>query len=373
MIPYIKRDHFHSSFKILNMSYFLFLIIFLIQGAKIEKNQHSYSFEIDNEVGYQSSYAFLDEKMNEYIRIINIPGNNYLEIYNLKNGQLKQRFSYENLSRLASFYRLQNNEFILYDSFLREFFKVNGNNIQSFYKEGEQIIGDFETYNPEMRNNPIFVFNNQIGIVKSFIRLYRPIKKDNIHREKGLVHYLDLNIKKTSLSIPLPALLDTVDFGKLNRFTSTINKDQLIIAPSYSNEFIIVNLKNNNFISPIVDKSQYYQVVKPYANMKNTIPDNEEFFTNMNKHYYENSYYVGILYDSFRSLYYRFLIERTSPSQTNYKILVFDSKFKLLKTHPLSEDYKLDGMFVSSKGLNLLNYKKYKMDTNKLIFDSFIF
>lgn len=352
--------------------FFIFLlVIFLNPPVKIIEN--SYVFETKKGTGYQSNSSVFDEKTNEYIRGINIPGYNYIEIYNAKNGQLKHRFEYENISTLSSFHRIQGDEFLIYDDFKREFFKTKGNIAQSFFKEGNSIIGEFETINLEMRNNPIFIYNNQIGIVKSFLRLYRPYKKDNLHREKGLLHYVDLKNKKSSMHVPLPGLLDTLDFGNLNRFSSTINQDQLIIAPAYSNDFIIVNLKNNNSISPIVDKSEYYQVVKPYANMKITVPDYEEFYSNMEKHYYENSYYIGILYDPFRKLYYRFLIERSSPTETRNRILVFDSKFKLLNSHALSSDYKLDGMFVNSKGLNLLNHKKYKSDRSKLVFDAFLF
>lgn len=353
------------------MFYFIFLIVsFFNLEFSIVKN--SYEFHISDDLGYQSNTVIYDVENNEFLRSVKTNSTNAIEVFNFKTGQLKKRFDFNNIHTLSSFYKINDNEFYVYDAFLNSYFKTFNNNAKLIYKEELKPLGAFESYIGEMKFNPLIFIDNKLGMVKSFLRLYSPLKVDDLHKERGMIHFLDLKSNTLNMSVPLPKVLDSIDFGELQRFSVARNKDLLIIAPYYSNEFLIVDLKSDNFIYPIVDKSIDYLVTKPYANMNHVYADNERFFAGMSKHYIENNFYIGILYDSYKNKYYRILINQVGKRK-GFSVLVFNSKFQFEKKVDISSDYTYQGMFVSEKGLNILNHAKYRQDNSKLTYDSYVF
>lgn len=335
-------------------------------------------FHLPEKSGYQSHFSHFDVERNEYIRTWSFRSSgSYIETYDITSGKIKRAEYFEHIPFIHSLIKTNDTDYITYDANERTYYWIKNGEVISHFSEPEKsrIVGAFEKYVTSMQFNPLFLYQDKVGHISSFLRLFKPYQTDNRHREEGLIQLVDLKDESIIDVIPLPKVLDSIDYGELNRFSSVINGKQLIIAPSYSNELIIVNLESLNFIQPIVTKNEYFQVTLPYNNMKRVAADNQEFFDGMGKHYAQNSYYSGILYDKYRKLYYRILMtpKKGTRNKHSMKIVVLDEFFRFQDAHAIPDNYRISGMFVNSSGLNILNYDSYVENTDILTFDTFKF
>ncbi len=91
--------------------------------------------------------------------------------------------------------------------------------------------------------------------------------------------------------------------------------------------------------------------------------------------------YGKIFYDSYKELYYR-VVEKPKPEivvdvpqrTKPFGIIVLNKNFeKIMEVDFEYGKYVLSNMFVSSKGLNVLNYEKILTDESHIVFDVFDF
>src|SRR5690554_1971503 len=228
-------------------------------------------FHLPERSGYQSDFSFFDESRNEYVRSWSLRNSGtYIETYDVGTGQLKRVEYFDEIPFIHSFIKISEGEYITYDANDRVYYTIKESKVTGQVSEpvNSMILGAFEKYVTSMQFNPIFLYQDKVAHVNSFLRLYKPYHVDNRHQEEGLIQLTDLKNKSVTDLLPLPKVLDSMDFGELNRFSSVIKGKQLIIAPSYSNEIIIVDLKSLNYIYPIVTKNEFYQITTPYENMR---------------------------------------------------------------------------------------------------------
>ncbi|WP_169714332.1 DUF4221 family protein [Algoriphagus antarcticus] len=156
--------------------------------------------------------------------------------------------------------------------------------------------------------------------------------------------------------------------------------DNIIYSFGLSDSIIVFNTKDQEIIKHIA--SSYLADDLPKVSLANSVeeigPEHEQyrlttFLNSMN--------YGKIFYDSYKELYYR-VVEKPKPEivvdvpqrTKPFGIIVLNKNFeKIMEVDFEYGKYVLSNMFVSSKGLNVLNYEKILTDESHIVFDVFDF
>lgn len=352
---------------------FLFFIFFLFPSTLFAQ----YKFSLPEESGFQSGQTYV--LSDQLLRLFSNSRKNetYLEYYNLNSGRLHKRIMIKGTHGSQTFHIGSDQTIWLFNENKAEILQVKNGKITKKYAVFDQKnipkSGYFD-YFIEMRNNPAYLFNNKIYLIKSFTRTAKiPIVKN---QENEFICSIDLKTHAIKNNTPLPELFFERDYGMLNRFSSCRKGNVLIIAPNFSNEIILFNLENGNVVYPMIKKSDpYFNPAKPMFTKDQfdlSEMSEEMLDRKMDAHYDSNSEYLNILYDPYKRCYYRTLRVRDpkTSKNKNMKIIVLNEKFQYVKSKDLSADYAYYGMFVSKKGLNVFNHNEYKKNNKYLVFDT---
>ena len=170
--------------------------------------------------------------------------------------------------------------------------------------------------------------------------------------------FYDMATKKTRYDINYPKVYTKDNWGgnTLYRlpFFDVNGKNELVISFPASEDILVYSADGKSSAYP--GRSGFVKKMAPYSKNKNVRRQQDKVF----KWYLGNYSYEGMLYDSYRNVYYRVV---RFPQQTEFNekkgnckpvgIMVFDSKFELLKEFRLdtSVDYNPLCIFVSPGGL----------------------
>ncbi|GEM_PF-6588499 len=352
---------------------FLFLLIGLYPTAFAQ-----YRFKLPENTGYKSGYSLVNN--NQYIRIVNKSNQNssFIEFYDLNSGKFLKQITINPIKFAESFYLEADNSIWLFD----EESGILINMVNGKKKKEIDVIekiplpkSGYFPYSGDLKWSPIHYYKNSFYVINNFDRAAQvPIIKT---LDKEFIQSVNISTGQVKNNISLPPMFFERDYGALNKFSSCRKDNLIVIAPNFSNEIFIYNLENGNVVYPLTnDNYPHFAAAKPLLTKDKfdiSRLSEEEWVTNTMEHYYENSEYINILYDPYKKQYYRTLLIRDPKMRkvVAQKIIVLNNRFNFVKELKLSLDYQPEGMFVSKKGLNILNYKKYKEDRAFLNFDSF--
>lgn len=156
--------------------------------------------------------------------------------------------------------------------------------------------------------------------------------------------------------------------------------NNIIYSFGLSDSIFVFNTKTQEISSYLA--SSYLADDLPKVSLANSVeeigPEHEQYQLSS----FLNSFSYGkVLYDSYRGLYYR-VAEKPKPETVvevpqitkPFGIIVLDKNFQKIKEVDLGYGkYVATNMFVSSKGLNILNYEKILSDEGHIVFDIFDF
>lgn len=354
-----------------------FLLILFISIKQFAFAQ--YKIVLPKNTGYNAGYATAIDN-NQYVRIFNKQDKRqaFLEYYDLKTGKLTKQLTFNNVDLVETFYVESNKVVWLFEEGKGKLIKT----IDGVKKQELDVFGNipmptsgYYPYAGDFKWNPIYFYKNRFYLVNGFDRSSKnPIKRVT---NKEFIQSVDISTKKVENNSSLPWLFFDRDYGMMNKFSSLRKKNTIIIAPTFSNEIFLFNLENGNLIAPILkEKDSYYTVAQPILTKENFDISNiseQEWYTKMQQHYNNNNEYINILYDPYKKQYYRTLRIKDPKlkKEIGLKIIVLNENFNFVKVQNLDLKYSPEGMFVTEKGLNILNYKKYVEDSSHLVFDSF--
>lgn len=354
----------------------LLLILF------ISINQFSiaqYKIDLPKNTGYSSGFAKVINK-NQYVRIFNKKNKKqaFIEFYDLTTGKLTNQITFDNIDLVESFYLESDKIIWLFDEGKGTLLKtVDGVKKQEIdvFKNISIPKSGYYPYAGDMKWSPIYFYKNRFYLINSFDRT----AKNAIKRvtDKEFIQSVDISTKEVNNNVSLPWLFFDRDYGMMNRFSSLRKENIIIIAPNFSNEIFLFNLENGNLVSPILnDKNKYYSVAEPLLTRDKFDISNiseGDWYNKMQQHFQNNNEYINIIYDPFTKQYYRTLLIKDPKfkKETTLEIIVLNESFNFVKAKKLSSDYDPAGMFVTEKGLNILNHKKYRENSDHLIFDTF--
>lgn len=338
-----------------------------------------YKIDLPKNTGYSSGYAEVINN-NQYVRIFNKKDKNqaFIEFYDLTTGKLTNQLTFDNVDLVESFYLESNKIIWMFDEGKGTLIKtVDGVKQQEIDVFGNISIpkSGYYPYAGDMKWSPIYFYKNRFYLINSFDRTAKNAIKRVTNKE--FIQSVDIRNKKVDNNASLPWLFFDRDYGMMNKFSSLRKKNLIIIAPNFSNEIFLFNLENGNLISPILsNNNQYYSVAKPLLTKdKFDISGitEQDWYNKMQQHSNNNNEYINIIYDPYKKQYYRTLLIKDPKlkKETPLEIVVLNENFAFVKAKKLNSDYNPAGMFVTEKGLNILNYKKYKENSDQMIFDTF--
>lgn len=350
----------------------------LLSGQPKVILEGQYNFSLPHDRGYENTFAYIDEANEEYLRGVFLKPKraSFIDIYDLTSGQIKQSIQLKGIDILSNFVRTVDKKFWVFDESRRHFvlFNRDGQIEKDIDEMGriQDIRGPYSSYYGDLDFNPLVFHKDKIFLVSSLLSVHGTESDTDLLRSQGMIQVYDIKRDKFEWSGQIPSGLISHDYGYLNRFSTVVKNGNLVIAPFFSNEIMVYNLETENYVYPIID-SNYYRIVKPFSVLQNN-PRSLKENKAANKHYFENPHYIGILYDRFRSVYYRIIkVPSGKFNRMRMRILVMDEYFRYKSIFDIPEDYVHKGMFVSEKGLNILNLSKYQNNTEVLTFDTFIF
>jgi len=358
----------------LKINLFLILLLSINQFCIAQ-----YKIYLPKNTGYNSGYATVINH-NQYVRIFKKQSKKqvFIEFYDLTTGKLVNQLTINNLNLVESFYLESNNTIWLFDEGKGTLIKT----VDGVKKQEIDVLGNisipksgYYPYAGDMKWSPIHFYKNNFYLINSFDRT----AKNTIKRvtDKEFIQSVNILTKKVDNKAPLPWLFFERDYGMMNKFSSLRKENLIIIAPNFSNEIFLFNLENGNLISPILDnKNKYYSIAEPLLTKdKFDISgiSEQDWSIKMEQHFKNNNEYINIIYDPYKKQYYRTLLIKDPKlkKETPLEIIVLDEDFAFVKAKKLNSDYNPAGMFVTEKGINILNYTKYKENSDILIFDTF--
>jgi len=164
-------------------------------------------------------------------------------------------------------------------------------------------------------------------------------------------------------------------------YSHTYNLDKQIFVYSFP---VDDSLRITNFKGKEASKlaaSEILGKIDPYLEQDRDYADDEYELVHL-----EKKYYGGIVYDSYRNVYYRFFskeiepaaIEKSNTGEEFYLrengVMVFDADFNKTGEYlmPIGV-YDIKNLFVSPDGLCILNQKKCMENEDKMFYDIFKF
>lgn len=359
---------------IFKINLFLILLISINQFCIAQ-----YKIYLPKNTGYSSGYVKTINN-NQYVRIFNKKAKKqaFIEFYDLNTGKLIKQLTFENVDLVESFYLESNKIIWIFDEGKGTLIKT----VDGVKKQELDVFGNisipksgYYPYAGDMKWSPIHFYKNRFYLINSFDRT----AKNTIKRvtDKEFIQSVDILNKKVVNNTSLPWLFFDRDYGMMNKFSSLRKENLIIIAPNFSNEIFIFNPENGNLIMPILkDNYKYYSVAKPLLTKDNfdiSGVSEQDWYNKMQQHIKNNNEYINIIYDPHKKQYYRTLLIKDPKlkNETPLEIIVLNEDFDFVKAKKINSDYNPAGMFVTEKGLNILNYKKYKENSDYLIFDTF--
>lgn len=238
-------------------------------------------------------------------------------------------------------------------------------------------------YDDEINNQKISKVipnSNTPFIIKEELFLFSPrltyLKKEDIYKKPIFYNYNLKSRKFSAINFYFPK--EYVDSNTFNHeFSYCYNGKNIVISPSHSNEIWITDL-NFKEIKKISAESEKYRKFNVFTDKNKSM---QEFLHDK----CSNTYYYGMYYDKYRSVYYRVcfpgrdidLNDKNLAKESNYpknmSIIVLDENFnKIGESH--FDDFEFesvffiapDGLYVKSNNPDKKGYKENFIKFTKL-------
>lgn len=330
---------------------------------KIQEN--AYGFYLAKDQALTSSYLEFNESAHELWRSVKFP-KEHIEVFNTNTGKLKRKI-FPHGNKCNVFKRLDNgNIWIQDEDFGFKLIDKNGKLLKKIAEPGvgRKVGADMIACNSSFC--PISFYGDMV-LTTGYI-IFLPKKKYQIDNYKkwGVLRAIDMDQKTTYYGV-IPKSSINSFYGGLNSFSSTENNGKIVVAPMFSNEIQMIDVakkKTKMFVAP----TKYDKLIKPIGNLK----DYQSFTLGQaNKHFTSNYALIGLVYDKYRDVYYRFVRHPGNSIPMRCSIAVMDNTFRTLFYYDIPYDYSPGRYFVDKDGLLIANNNKYLKDNSKLIFDRF--
>lgn len=330
---------------------------------------------LNDKTGYRCNFSYFDAKTNRYARSASTRSyGSFLEFYDLTSGEMVEVQHFPKIGELTQFVQIGDNTFWGFDAASRWLYLLEHGEVKDRVHEvkSEDYVGSYTSYYVDQAFNPMAYHGGKLYVVPGLMSVRS--NEEDFAKMSGspFIRLYDIQGKILSWVGEFPKASVKDDYGYLNRFSSVQMGKRLLIAPFYSNELFVFDLKNGSMTYPIVPKDNaYYAISSPFAPLTATP---KSLKPEAGAHFDQNSYYLGILHDPHRRLYYRVKVNPNDANngEVDREIVVLDETYRVKGVFAIpSETYKTDGMFVTKEGLYILNYGKYKKDNTKLVFDCF--
>lgn len=351
--------------------FFLLLLLPLLGSAQTYKSfkvvKAKYNFTINDKQGADSRFIEYDAKANEFIRSVEYPKYG-IEIFDVITGKLKQTI-FPNIEKVDVFKKLNNNQYWVHDPWLQTFCLVNlkGEILKIFNEPKQKNDGVLSIYTGGSAFCPISIFDNSLYVTGS-ISLGNAALNPKQHRIAGVVEKISSSGTVSFTGRPAAISVNNF-FGFLNGYTSTLNNSTLVVSPLFSDEIQLINLKTNT-LKLLNLNTRFNKLIKPLGSIDKK---NDFSSAKMNTHFMESYKNVGIVYDQYRNVYYRFVRWPSKGfNDLNFSILVIDNNFKVLFEKTVDSTYSTGQFFITPAGLAIFNKAAYIKDATSLSFDLFI-
>ena len=348
------------------ITYLLIQIISIgLVFANKPEEKLSYTLHINVQQGRLSKFIEYDKDRQQLIRSSNHPFPS-IEIYDIKTGRLRRQIRL-NISKIGSFKRVGENHFWINDFETRHFYLIDGAGT-ALKKVKEPTYSRNTSYISTSASNfcPTILYKSTIyatGMV--FFKDLERINQKEL-RSTGILKKMDF--KEGGGFIVRPSALSLKNFyGNMNGYSSTLNKNTLILAPYFCDELILFDLDKQTE-KTITLQTKYGRLIKPLSPLN----DISSFTNKQRNDYYKKSHTnIGLVYDKYKDIYYRFVrLPYAKPGPMDCSILVLNKNFKVISEKKInSRTHDVANYFVTERGLAILNYAKYNVDDSKLVFD----
>src|SRR5690606_17920533 len=191
----------------------------------------------------------------------------------------------------------------------------------------------------DMQFNPMMIEGDNIFWTTALLSMTGKEADLTLLTKQGMIRQYNTATKLFSWVGQIPESLQQYDFGYLYRFSATRNGDRMVVAPFYSNEILMYDLKKGSAEFPAVNKNDFFAIAKPFAKLESN-PRSLKEDGGGSAHYDSSAYYLGILFDSFRNVYYRIL---QKPKEGTWKrelvVLILDDAFNYISHHSIPDTY----------------------------------
>lgn len=334
------------------------------QSFEIIPNQ--YHLSLNKEQGSSSKFIQYNARTKTVLRAVDYPGK-AIEVFDVKTGKLLKSIKI-NLSGVGSFIQLPDENIWVHDPNSRTYVLLNkqGTVIKEIKQKAYLVDKALYLSTGNFSFSPLINYGQAIyasGIVAHYGNTQID---DSILKKTGVVEKI-MPTGETTIIGKLATASLTNYYGFMNNYSITQNKNELVVAPFFSNEVEVIRLSNNT-VKFVKLKTSYDALIKPLS----ALADMAKFSNADRNSYVTNNYSnMGIVYDQYRDIYYRFVRYPTkTPGPVECAIVVLDQKFNFLFEYKVDHKiYAVDKFFVTENGLALFNHKQYRANENQLQFD----
>lgn len=334
---------------------------------------------------YSLSYLQIYENENDTLLFAGNVINNSIDVYDLVEEKFKTRIEFQkngpsSISSLQGFFVINLDSILVFpNSLLSKSLLVN----MDKSRVEDYPIQDILDTSPKLINhvssssNPVLMTDNSISFVQ--YPLFDVEDKNNVNNDFSFEIIFDTENKKmASGEIFYPSFYHDKIWSIYSTLLYRTNGDKQSIVYSWSLSDSIYVKTNDGQLKGHLAKGNSHKNISPFSKK----PENSERI----KWTIENINYKGILYDKYRNVYYRVVLNPAEFEPTKYidykaffdqqiSIITLDSNFKKIDETLLPQyEYTYSSMFVGPKGLYVskAHPKNNLFEEDYLFYDIFL-
>lgn len=372
----------------------IFLLSTSLSAQQLEFSSRNFCLSFDHETAISDFNNGLFQVVGEEVYYLN-KITQAIKVFSLIDGQVSKTIKLEKIGPSAVGPQVEVFHVISRDSILvfSEFFK----NEVSLIDRNSQIINTFSSW-PEnsmlgdYQGEMLSKKTGAIQVMGSYIYLAHCIYNKRILKGGSMITSVDMSNGEVRILDELPSYGEMVDVDRLiivPAFLSPdlrIRNDELIVNYPVSDDVFSLNLKRNEVYS-YSGKSQFMNGVKMTSKEVNAYSNKAAMIDEMRSISTLSGYYWKLLYDPFRSVFYRVvrlpynegiyrkyksgLLDRLTES-VKYSVILLDTELNVLSENEFSADeYNFSkGVFVTEDGLFV--YDEAASSEDKVVFANLI-
>jgi len=343
------------------------------QYSLIENPSKTIKLKIDEVTTIATAYIQYDDKTNKLYMLSE--NTNILNVFNLNEKKIIKKIKFKNegpnsVGLISGFYYKNKDTIFVFSLWQNRIYLCDENaKIKNKYDLPDWKDSHFPV-SIVKRFNKLYYVNNKLY----FSGDYAPIlkEKNNIN---PLVEY-DISTKKAIHIGEVPVRLGYKNWGNLtSTYIGFATPNSIVFGCNILDSLVIYNTRTKK-INEFAVKSKFFTVkdIHPFSNSPNI---KAKDYIERAKHQLSQPYYIGVLYDKYRKLYYVFV--RYKSSYKNFisgkvqrtGIIILNNKFNKLG-ETIFTRVGMSNSFITKDGLYIINENAYnEIDDNYFQFDCF--